>query len=335
MQYPVHIGIVGTGGLGTGLGRDIAASDRGEVAAIADVSDQNRANAGEELEVPVEQRYEDYEAMLAEASLDAVVIATPHSLHHDQTIAAMDAGLDVLCEKPLATDLGDARNLVDRAEGGEETLMVGYQRHVRAPYVTGRNHLADAGATPKFITAEITQPWIDSQLGTWRTDPDLSGGGQLYDTGSHLIDAVLWMTGLTPTSVSAEMAFHDDARRVDTQAMLTVRFESGTVANLSVSGDAPRVREHIHVWSDAGGLYLSAKEWDTQGITYVQPDGSEVSPLLDAPPYPNKIEAFLECVRGGTEPPATARDALSVTAVTEAAYESARTGERVDVVLSE
>jgi predicted dehydrogenase len=335
MDDTVRVGVVGTGGLGTALADHVRDSGRGTLAAIADVSDENRRTAGETLGVPADRRYAEYESMLDAGGIDAVIVATPHSIHHGQVVAAMERGLDVLCEKPLATDLDDARDLVRRAESDGPALMVGYQRHIRAPYVTARQHLAATDATPKFITAEITQPWVGSQRGTWRMNPDLSGGGQLYDTGSHLVDAVLWTTELTPTSVSAEMVFDDAEQRVDSQAMLTVNFESDTVANIAVSGDAPRVREHIHVWSDDGAVYLDAEEWDPQGITYIEPDGTEVSPLLEEPPYENKVEAFFDVVLEDLEPPATARDAFYVTAVTEAAYESARTGERVGVSLEE
>lgn len=332
MKEPVQIGIIGTGGLGTGHGRDVRESGSGAVAAVADVDEENRTEAAAELGVGPEARYADYAEMLAAGGLDAVVVTTPHTLHHEQVSAALDAGVDVLCEKPLTTDLDDARDLAERARG-DQLLMVGYQRHIGAPYVMARDHLQSADATPKFITAEITQSWLTNQLGEWRMNPELSGGGQLYDTGSHLVDAVLWTTGLTPTAVSAEMVFYDDEQRVDVQAALSVEFETDTVANISVSGDAPQMREHIHVWSDAGAVYLDSTDWDPHRVTYVEPDSTEVSPPLETPPYENKIEAFLDCVRERTEPPATAEDALRVTAVTEAAYESARTGKRVEVDL--
>jgi len=333
MDEPVRVGIVGTGGLGTALGGMAAGSTRGTVVAVADVSEENRAAAADKLGVDGDARYADYTEMIASEPLDAVLVATPHTLHHEQVATAMDAGLDVLCEKPLATDLDDARDLVERTRG-EQTLMVGYQRHIQAPYVMARDRL-QGSATPKFITAEITQNWLANQLGEWRTDPDLSGGGQLYDTGSHLVDAVLWAAGLTPTAVSAEMVFHDDAERVDIQATLNVEFETDTVASISVSGDAPQVREHIHVWSDDGAVYIEGTDWRPRRTSYVEPDSTEVTPPPIDPPYENKVEAFFESVLEGTEPPATAEDAFHVTAVTEAAYESARTGQRVEISLEQ
>ena len=331
MSEIVRTGVVGTGGLGTALGRRIHESDHGQVVAVADVSAENRNRAADELGVPEDARYEEYESLL-EDDIDAVVIATPHTLHYEQVVAALDRGLHVLCEKPLTTDLDHARELVRLAETGEEVLMVGYQRHVSPAYVAAAEWI-DSHARPKFITAEITQNWITAQIGQWRSNPDLSGGGQLYDTGSHLVDAVLWTTGLTPTHVSAEMVFHDDERRVDTQAMVNVGFEGGTVASISVSGDAPRVREHIHFWGDDGAIYIDGVEWNQRELTEIDLEGEERTRSLADPPFANKCEAFLHSILTGVEPPATARDAFYVTAVTEAAYESARTGERVPIEL--
>jgi predicted dehydrogenase len=329
MGQTLRIGVVGTGGLGTELGEEALEVEDVRVVGLADVSEDSLAAAGETLGVSEERRFTDWEDMFATTDLDAVIVATPHTLHYDQITAAMDRGLHVLCEKPLTTDLEHARTLRDRAAESEQTLMVGYQRHLEAPYVAARERIQD-GPTPKILTASITQRWIDQFRDAWRTDPDLSGGGQLYDSGSHLLDAVLWTTDLTPTAVSAELVFDDDARAVDTQAVLSVTFEEGAVGSVTVSGDTPAVREHVHVWSDDGGTYVDMANWSDVEVTAIAPDGSESTPDTDDT-TPTKVAAFVESIRNGEEPPATAADAFKVTAVTEAAYESARTGERIEI----
>jgi predicted dehydrogenase len=331
MSEPLRTAVVGTGFLGTLLGRMVDRATDAELVAIAEISSENRAAAGEALGVPGAARYAEYETMLEEAELDAVVIATPHAFHYDQTVAALDRGLHVLCEKPLATNLADARDLVERSESGEQVLQVGYQRHTAAPYVVARDHL-DSFENVTFVTASITQNWIDDKRDTWRADPDLSGGGQLYDTGSHVVDVVLWASGLTPTAVDASMVFWDEADRVDTQAALNVEFAEDAVASISVSGDTPQVREHLHFWGDDGAVYVEGRDWNERQVRTVAPDGAERYPPVHTEEVPaNKVEAFVAAVRDGTEPPATARHAYAVTAVTEAAYESARTGRRVEI----
>ncbi|MEF8884175.1 MAG: Gfo/Idh/MocA family oxidoreductase [Haloarculaceae archaeon] len=332
MDDTLRAGVVGVGGLGTRLGAALEASAAGAVAAVADVDEAARERAGEAFDVPARARFAEYERMLDETDLDAVVIATPHTLHYDQVVAAMERDLHVLCEKPLTTDLADARDLVARDRRRDEVLMVGYQRHIQGPYVAAREVVDSFDGPPKFVTAEITQNWIASQKNAWRANPDLSGGGQLYDTGSHVLDFLLWATGLEPTAVDASMVFWDDERRVDTQASLAVEFETDAVASVAVSGDAPQVREHHRIWGDDGAVYVDGRGWNDRQVRVVDESGAERFPRT-TDRYPNKVEAFLEAVAEGTEPPSTAEHALCVTAVTEAAYESARTGEQVDVDL--
>jgi len=331
MTDNVKIGVTGTGGLGMTLSRGINGTEKGKVVAVADVDDENLTQAGEELGISSEYRFSDHEEMLDNTGLDGVAIATPHTLHYDQTIAALERSIDTLCEKPLCTDLKKAKDLVRRSERADATLTVGYQRHLDGAFQRARNELENQVGDPQFLTAEVTQDWIAHQRGAWRTDPDLSGGGQLYDTGSHLVDVVLWTTTLEPVSVNAQMMFDDADRRVDKQAALDVQFHNGAVATISVSGDAPCVREHFHAWGSEGGFYIDGEGWDPRELTYINPDGDEHQPSLKGYGDRTKAEAFIETIVDGTEPPATARDALKVTALTEAAYESARTGHRVDI----
>jgi len=332
MVDTVRIGVTGLGGLGTPLAREIDAVADAEVVAVADVSDEARRSGAEEFGVPDDQRYESHEAMLDGASLDGVAIATPHALHYEQVVAALERGIDTLCEKPLCVDLDHARDLVDRSEASDATLMVGYQRHLSPAFRRACEALDERVGDPQFLSASITQNWISHQRGTWRANPDLSGGGQLYDTGSHVLDALLWTTGLTPVSVSAQMQFDDDAERVDVQAALDVAFENGAVASVGVSGDSPVVREHLDVWGEKGGFRVRGTDWGERDLDFVDDENDEHAPDHDGESR-DKGTAFVDVIRDGAQPPATARDALKVTAVTEAAYESARTGHRVDVDL--
>lgn len=331
MSDPVQVGIIGAGGWGTVLGQYVHNSETATVAALADIDETTCTEAGQALEVAPEVQYADYERLLEEAALDAVIITTPHALHYEHVRAALDHEVHILCEKPMVPDVEQARDLVQRADESEQVFMVGYQRHVHPAYVEARDAVA-AGSTPKLITAEITQDWITSTRNTWRANASLSGGGQLYDTGSHLLDAVLWITDLQPTSVVAEMAFDDDAQRVDTQALLSIRFENDTVANVTVSGDAPIVHEEIHLYGEQA-IAIAGDGWTRRELTITDRDENRDTTAIDTTMNEKKIEAFIRAIQTGETPPATARDALRAVAVTEAAYESARTGERIPISL--
>lgn len=329
---PLRIAAVGAGGWGTVVARQVLGDDRATLVALADVSADSRSRAGAALGVPPEMRFEDVATLIGSVDLDAVLVTTPHAFHHEHVSLAMDHGLHVYCEKPFTTDLEDARELCRRAEAREEVTMVGFQRHHEQPYLTLRERTRDAD--PRLVTAEITQDWYENFRTTWRANPDLSGGGQLYDTGSHLVDVVLWVVDSPPTSVSAEMVFADDDRRVDVEALLAVRFENGAVANLTVSGDTACVREHVHVWTDEGATYVDGRGWHERTLHDVDAENTTTSPMLDGDDTRGKVEAFVDAVADETPPAVTARHGLAVTAVTEAAYESARDdGRRVHINL--
>lgn len=326
---PLRLGIVGLGYIGTTVGGEFHRHPDASVAAVCDLDEGRLATVGDRFAVSPDRRYLEYDAMLAEAPLDAVLVGTPHTLHHGQVVAALERDLHVYCDKPLTTDLDDARDLLDRDGASDRTLMVGYQRHLQTAFRRARDRLL--ASEPRWLTASITQGWIDDSAGTWRLEPGLSGGGFLYDTGSHLLDGVCWTTGLEPATVAASMDFHDEAERIDSRAHLDVTFENGSTGTFSLHGDAPAVREHVHVWDDDGAVYLEGEEWRSRRVHEVDADSGEYVPYVDPRRERSRADAFLESVREGIEPPATARDAYRVTALTEAAYEAARSGRRVAV----
>ncbi|ELY95037.1 oxidoreductase domain-containing protein [Natrialba hulunbeirensis JCM 10989] len=360
---PIRVGIVGLGYIGTTVGGQLHRHDDATIEAVCDLDLDQLESVGNEFGVPPARRYTEYDSMLADANgnggpdsdsdsdskwnsnsdsepgpdsdpnLDAVLIATPHTLHYEQVVAALESDLHVYCDKPLTTDLEHARDLVERAAHTDLTLMVGYQRHLQTAFQLARDRFESG--PPQWVTASITQDWIADSQGTWRLDPDLSGGGFLSDTGSHVLDGILWTTGLEPASVTASMDFHDDEQRVDSRAHLDIRFENGATGTVSLHGDLPSTREHIHCWDDDGALYIEGTQWGSRDVFEIETDASERLPYIDHRREQTRADAFVESIHNGPghEPPAAARDALRVTALTEAAYEAARTGERVSVGL--
>ncbi|WP_049901384.1 Gfo/Idh/MocA family protein [Halococcus agarilyticus] len=329
MPEPLRIGLVGGGFIGGVVGAQFFDNPDARVAALADPSEAAREEIATRFDLSSGALYTSYGAMLANEALDAVSIGTPHALHHDQILAALDDDLHVFCDKPLTVDLDSAREIAERTERSDRTVMVGYQRHLDPAFVAGRERWHDR--EPDCLTAEITQDWVTANEGTWRLDPDTSGGGFLYDTGSHLLDIVLWMVGLEPVSVAADMSFADDAARVDERARLSLDFTNGATATITTHGGACSHQEAIHVWDDEGATYFESSQWGSPEVTEIDAAGGRYTPHYDRFDTRTKGDAFVESIREGTEPPATVRDAFAVTAVTEAAYESARTGERVSI----
>jgi predicted dehydrogenase len=348
---PIDVGVAGLGVSGTGLAIEVQDADRATLAAIAEVDDDARQRAGDRFDVPPIRRYPEYDILLDATALDAVVIATPQGLHYDQLRLAFDHDLHVLCEKPLVTTASDSRDIVARDEAREELLMVGYQRHLQSAYVRARDRWAVGDARPRFVTAEITQDWTGYfEDGTnWRLDPERSGGGHLFNVGTHVVDAVLWTTGLTPESITADMTFYDEGT-VDERASVTIRFENGSLAVVADTGLAHSHHERVHAWDERGTVRITATDWGPPRFEATDPDGETMgadsgsdadneiaadtaTDAANDADSPGRVDAFVSAIRNGSEPPATARDAHRTTAVLEAAYEAARRGERVSVEL--
>lgn len=323
------VGIAGLGNMGLRLGEQLRVNPDASVVAVTDVDPENVRSAAEIFEIPERAQFERYETMLDGADLDAVVIATPNGLHYEQTMAALDRDLHVLLEKPIATEMDDAMELTERAEESNNVVMLGYQRHLNPAFIEGYRRWRQGDAEPTFVTGELTHDWRDyfQAMDDWRMDPDLSGGGHLINVGIHVIEAVLWMTGLTPTHVDAHVSFHDDAEILDSESSIRIEFENGTVATIADTGLAARTREHVHVWDDDGALYIEGREWNERHGYTIDADGTEHDPYRGD--SRGKADAFVETVQTGETPPSTARDALWASAVTMAAYESGRREERV------
>ena len=211
--------------------------------------------------------------------------------------------------------------------------MVGYQRHLNPSYDLARERWALGDREPRFVTGEITHDWRSyyETMDDWRMDPDLSGGGHLLNVGTHVIDAILWTTGLTPTHVNAHVDFHDSEQVIDRQSSINVEFANGAIANVSDTGIVARTREHVHIWDEEGAVYLEGREWDDRTGYTIDAEGTEHSPHLDYSRRLSKGRAFLDSIVAGTEPPATVRDGALATLVTMAAYESGRRNERVEL----
>lgn len=329
MSEILRTAIIGTGGWGTHIAEQFHENPDAEVVALTDIIAENRERAGAALDVALEHQYADHEVMLDNEEIDAVQITSPHDLHYEHTLAAFERGLHVFCEKPFTPGTDRARDLARRAKASEQVMMVGYQRHVSPAYIETREAIRNGDIEPELVTAELAQDWIQSVAGTWRVDPDLSGGGQLYDSGNHLLDAIIWMLDDTPTHVTAEMEYVDDDGRVDIQAALTVRFAKGTIASIAVSGDSPDVYERITVRGSGGRAILEGTGWGSRNVSITDAEGAElISVVGDLSSY-EKVDAFIQSVQHDETPPATAENAFHATALTEAAYESARNGRSI------
>lgn len=255
----IRMGMIGTGGISHVHGRQLLELEEVDIVALSDTSTENREKFAAKFELESVQHFTDYKVMLDEAQLDAVVICSPHTLHFQQATDALNKGLHVLIEKPMTCSSEEAELLIATAEKAGKVMQVSYQRHFQPEFLFIREAIA-SGEIGKLtsITASLYQEWKQFTTGLWRQVPELSGGGMLMDSGSHIIDVLLWTTGLTPAEVKTNL--HTQGAPVEIDSFTSIRFEEGAVAGLSIIGFAPCWHETYVFCGEDGGIFTTMEK---------------------------------------------------------------------------
>jgi predicted dehydrogenase len=169
--------------------------------------------------------------------LDAGFIITPHACHHDQTVACMEAGLDVLLEKPMVMNASQARSLMAVRDRTGKLLVVAFPGSL-SPQIRKAVKMYQSGKLGELqsISATVWQSWGPGTVGSWRQVPDISGGGFLFDTGAHMLNTVVDLAGEGFSEVAAFMDFNQ--RPVETEAVVIGRLLSGAMVTLHGAGES-------------------------------------------------------------------------------------------------
>lgn len=329
MSGKLRIGFVGAGGIAIGHYQRLAATKKAEVTALNEPSDASlqqfykHCPGSESLPV-----YRDYRDMLRNEKLDGVVILSPHTVHYEQTTAALKKGLHVLSEKPMVCTIKHAKALIALAKQTKRTLMISYQRHFEPTFRYMREQIAKGRlGEVQFVQAIQAQEWLRLTRGTWRQDPALSGGGQLNDSGSHLLDIILWCSGLVPAEVFAYIDNLDS--QVDILTAASVKFTNGALGTLSVNGNGIGFYEDITFYCDEGAFYMRQGKLTEQNRDKGLFEPTKMPKGTD--PDTNWIDAIL----GKAEMIVPAVCGLRVIQLTEAAWKSGKSGRPSKVKLSE
>ena len=248
------------------------------------------------------------EPALADRDVHCVYIATPVFLHAPQTIAALRAGKHVLCEKPMAMDVAEARAMVDAAKETGKTLGVSYYRRTY-PKVARGKQLLDAGVIGKPVMAELTSHgWFDGTgPRSWLVDPAKSGGGPLFDIASHRIDLLNFLFG-EPKSVTAQLSNAVHRYAVEDNATVMIEYASGVRGIVDVRWHSKMDRDECRFRGTEGELDLSP----LNSPDLVFPGGRENVPAHANLHYP-MIENFVDAILGKAALVSTGESALWTT----------------------
>lgn len=328
----VRFVVIGAGNMGRFHLKHLLQIPEVDIVGLADPSSEaiadTRARFAQLADTPA---FADWNEALSKIKPDAAVIVTPHIQHFEQGMGCLHAGLHVLMEKPFVAGSANAARLIAVAEERGKHLVVAYQRHLEGTYMYLRE-LIHTGAlgTIQYVSAYQAQAWRTATLGTWRQDPALACGGQLNDSGSHLLDVVLWSTGVTPVEVQAWI--DNRGTPVDIDTALQVRCDDGALLSFNIVGSASIAwHEDVSIHGSKGtALYrngaLSVARAGDSAATPVPPDQLLSAGSVDS----NFVDLILGRVAA---PAAPARCGLRVAQLTEAAWESAKLGQPVRIAV--
>jgi predicted dehydrogenase len=355
-REPLRVAVIGTGfGARVQLPGFLGHADTNVVALCGRSEEKTRSIAAN---YGVRAVYTDYEQMLVDVEPDLVSIVTPPNLHAPMTLAAMQAGAHVMCEKPLAMDADEAEQMLEEAILTGRTHVVDHEfRYLPARYY--QRVLVDQGFVGEPVLLEATfmstMRWDPQRAWNWWFDAE-SGGGLLGAIGSHFIDAMRWLSGREVRAVTATLhitpqystrPLPDDSgdRKVsaDDGAVLSLEFEGGLRGVINLSAVAGGETQRLAVHGTEGALVVEddlrlvgrRRGAPLEMITIP----SEYEPAVWVPdqnlllgPFSKLVGLTVDKIRGESvvEPP-TFADGLAVQRVIDAARRSSREDRRVEI----
>ncbi len=299
---PTRAGVIGTGLMARHHLRTMLGRDDTIVVAVCEPSGAAWAIAASEFTergLPIPPNEPDWQRFLARFAkgLDAVMVVTPHALHHDQTVALLEAGIDVLLEKPMVLNASEATSLIATRDRTGRLLVVAFPGSL-SPQVRTAAAMIRSGELGAIlnIDAVVWQDWHTQAHGTWRQVPNLSGGGFLFDTGAHMLNTVADLVGEDVTEVAAWLV--DDGAPVDLRGVVMARIASGGLITMNACGRAiPSLGSDIRVFCERATLRTGI--WGER--LEIQREGDEALTVVESVVPGTVWEQFLE-VRAGRIP---------------------------------
>jgi glucose-fructose oxidoreductase len=273
--------------------------------------------------------YDEYDACLEQ--VDAVFIALPNSLHAEYTIRAAQAGVHVLCEKPMAVTAAECQRMIDACREHDVRLMIAYRLHFEeinldAVELVRKGRLGE----PRYFSSDFS---MTVRPGNIRTDPGL-GGGTLYDIGVYCINAARYLFRSEPIEVMA-MSVHSGARRVagiDESTGAILRFDGGRVATFVTSFNAADVASY-RIVGTKGHLRVDPAYEYSEGLAYeLTLDGKTTRKRIGKrDQFAPELLYFSDCIHRRRQPEPSGEEGMQDVRIVEALYESAETGKAVTI----
>jgi predicted dehydrogenase len=327
---PVRMVMIGCGGMARNhIRRILQQQDTTRIAAACEPSEaayQAFCGAFEEAGIAPPPNEPDLEQLLhrLQGNLDAAFIITPHALHHHHAKMCMEAGLDVLLEKPMVMNAQEAEDLIATRDHTGRLLVVAFNGSLSPQIRTAARmlHARELGHILN-ISATVWQSWNALTVGKWRQNLALSGGGFLFDTGAHMLNTVVDLAGEDFVEVAAWLDNRDAP--VDILGAIMARTRSGILVTMNACGDTARsCSSDVLVFCTDGMLRTGV--WGERLL--IQRQGQDRFMPLRVPRSLGQWQQFLHVRAGRTPNPCPAETGLRMARLWDAIRASAAEGGR-------
>ncbi|HTX78411.1 MAG TPA: Gfo/Idh/MocA family oxidoreductase [Longilinea sp.] len=314
-----------------------ALADAKLIAVVERHADHATAFAGQ---YGIAKTYPDVPSLLRDGSVDALIVATPNALHMSQTIAALEVGVAVMVEKPMAMNAAEAEAMLEASQRSKAALMVAHHWRFDEE-IDWLKVQVDSGRLGHIIRTKSYGVHTNWGPAGWFTQKTLAGGGAIADVGIHALDTTRYLMGdPQPVSVYARISRNFIGGDVDDTAVVIVNWDNSATSYIE-SGwwqphvDLPFAGTQLYGSRGFGMTFptrLELPDPQTHKVDVIDP-GFQFprEPHVPQSIYDRQMKAFAEAITNGTGPMPGGLEGLTNMKVIDAAYESAQTGKAIDI----
>lgn len=288
-------------------------------------------------EFGITRQYETIEAMLKDGGVNAVVVSTPNYLHAPQTIAALNAGVHVMVEKPMAMNAIEAEQMYAAANKSGALLMVAHcwRFHPEIQWLREQS-----GKLGKIIRTKAYSVHVHWGPSGWFAQKKYAGGGAMADMGVHALDTTRYLLGdPQPVSVYAKIGTHYGSYDVDDTGVIIVEWDNGTTSYIETGwwqphSDSPEAGAQLYGLNGFGSVFptqLKLPNEKEQKVDVIESPFEKKESHYSQDMYDDQLKYFIECIEKKQTPVPGGLEGLTNMKVVDAAYESSKTGKVVNI----
>jgi predicted dehydrogenase len=307
-----------------------------ELTAIVNHKKDSMIEFGKQFNIT--RQYETMEEMLKDRNVDTLVVSTPNYLHAPQTIAALNAGVHVMVEKPMAMNAAEAEQMCEAADKSGTILMVAHCWRFDPDVLWLKEQSKKLGRILRTKGIGVHTHWGPSG---WFTQKQFAGGGAMADMGIHALDTARFLLGdPKPVSVYARIGTYYKDFDVDDTGVIIVEWDNGATSYIESGwwqphADGPEAATQLYGTQGFGELFpthLELRNKNEEKIDVIE-SGFEFPRKEHCPQslYDDQLKYFVECIEKKQTPIPGGLEGLINMKVVDAAYESSRTGKAVEV----